>query len=171
MNIEQCKQEAERQFPKVNGVGRVLADMMETQKKCFLAGAEYALKVDENTDDNAIVFDLVREHNKAKTIPALEARHLAETIKKAIAIGRQSKKVDWISVEDRLPEYEEKVLVIGEQKGMNPQMGGAYTFITQRKNLKGTSAEKQIDRLLDKNHFHANYVTHWMPLPPKPIIP
>jgi hypothetical protein len=74
----------------------------------------------------------------------------------------------WISVEDELPDYGVKVLVRGEQKGMNPQMGGAYTFITDRRNLKGTSLEKQIDRLLDENHFHANYVTHWQPLPSPP---
>jgi len=74
----------------------------------------------------------------------------------------------WIRVEDELPEYGEKVLVRGEQKGMNPQMGGAYTFITQRVDLKGTSVEKHIDRMLDENHFNANYVTHWQPLPEKP---
>jgi hypothetical protein len=74
----------------------------------------------------------------------------------------------WISVEDRLPEYGQKFLVMGEAKGMNPQMGGAYVFISQRLDLKGTLLEKQAERHVEENHFRAQYVTHWQPLPLKP---
>ena len=75
---------------------------------------------------------------------------------------------NWISVKDRLPEYEINVLVWGEARGMNPNMGGAYTFICRRKNLKGTFFEKQADRYVEENQFVAKYVTHWMPLPEPP---
>ncbi len=75
----------------------------------------------------------------------------------------------WVRVEDGLPEFGEKVLVLGEARGMNPQMGGAYIFICVRKNLKGTSIEKQQDRYVDSNQFVAQYVTHWQPLPTPPI--
>lgn len=75
---------------------------------------------------------------------------------------------NWISVTDKLPEYNERVLVLGEEKGMNPQMGGSYVFISKRQNLKGTPLEKQTDRMLDENQFYAKYVTHWQPLPKKP---
>ena len=78
---------------------------------------------------------------------------------------------EWISVEDRLPEFGTSVLVRGEARGKSPQMGGAYTFICMRQDLKGTYIEKQADRYVEKNQFIASYVTHWMPLPPKPAGP
>lgn len=78
------------------------------------------------------------------------------------------KKEEWISVSERLPEFGLNVLVRGEARGMNPQMGGAYTFICSRKNLKGTSLEKQSERYIEKNQFAASYVTHWLPLPSPP---
>lgn len=76
--------------------------------------------------------------------------------------------MEWICVEDRLPEFHTKVLVFGESKGSNPQMGGGSIFITERKDLKNTSLEGQEERYLGNDNFYANYVTHWMNLPNKP---
>ncbi len=76
---------------------------------------------------------------------------------------------DWISVEDGLPDFDIKVLVMGEGKGMNPQMGGAYISIARRQDLSKTSMAKDAARYQDKNQFSSmNYVTHWMPLPTPP---
>lgn len=75
---------------------------------------------------------------------------------------------EWISVKDKLPDYDLKVIVWGEAKGMNPQMGGAYPFITKRVDFSGSKHLSQYDRMLDENKFQASYVTHWMPLPKKP---
>jgi hypothetical protein len=75
----------------------------------------------------------------------------------------ESKQDGWVSVEERLPDFDVKVLVWGEAKGMNPQMGGAYQFITTRRDIAG-----KFDRMLDSNKFYAAYVTHWRPLPAPP---
>ncbi len=76
---------------------------------------------------------------------------------------------EWISVEDGLPEYGEKVLVFGECKGNNPQMGGAYISIGMRQDLKGTLLEKQAERHQCKYQFRSmTYTTHWMPMPKPP---
>ncbi len=77
----------------------------------------------------------------------------------------------WISVEDDLPEFDKKVLVFGESKGMNPQMGGAYIALAKRQDLTKTSMAKDAERYQDENQFsQMRYVTHWKPLPPKPQI-
>ena len=76
---------------------------------------------------------------------------------------------NWIDVNDKLPDYDVKVLVFGEQKGMNPQMGGAYISIARRQDLSKTSVAKDASRMQDENQFSfMSYVTHWMPLPEKP---
>lgn len=77
--------------------------------------------------------------------------------------------MEWISVKDKLPEFDKKVLVFGEQKGMNPQMGGAYISIAKRQDLSKTSVSKNSRSMQDDNQFSfMNYVTHWMPLPEHP---
>lgn len=79
-------------------------------------------------------------------------------------------KQQWISVEYELPDYDKKVLVFGESKGMNPSMGGAYIVIARRQDLRKTALEKFASRHQDENQFsQMNYVTHWMPLPEPPI--
>lgn len=77
--------------------------------------------------------------------------------------------MNWISVTDQLPPYGQKVLVWGEHRAMNPQMGGAYASITYRQDFTGTALEKTANRYLDKNQFTAmRYVTHWCEInPPK----
>lgn len=80
----------------------------------------------------------------------------------------------WISVEDRLPDYEVKVLVFGVSTNPQPQMGGIKPSIqiTARFDPTGTAIEYYKDRarhrLLDKNNFRLIDVTHWMPLPQPP---
>lgn len=75
----------------------------------------------------------------------------------------------WIKVSDRLPDYNIEVLVFGERKRMNPQMGGAYIQISKRQNLDGNFTLREIERMQDKNEFSLmQYVTHWMPLPEPP---
>jgi hypothetical protein len=76
--------------------------------------------------------------------------------------------LEWVSVEDRLPDYDVKVLVRGEQMGMNPQMGGAYNCISQRIKLPKQMVINS-SRYVDENDFKSmQYVTHWMPLPQPP---
>lgn len=75
----------------------------------------------------------------------------------------------WISVEDRLPDFDKKVLVFGEEKAMNPQMGGAYICFSVRQDLSKTGLKHQADRYQCDNQFKLmRYVTHWQPLPQKP---
>jgi len=77
--------------------------------------------------------------------------------------------MDWIKVSDRLPDYNIEVLVFGERKRMNPQMGGAYIQISKRQNLDGNFTLREIERMQDENEFSLmQYVTHWMPLPETP---
>jgi hypothetical protein len=76
--------------------------------------------------------------------------------------------MQWISVKDKLPEYDVRVLVWGEHKGNNPQMGGAYPVITERVDLKETH-QRNLRRYVCENDFKMMaYVTHWMPLPESP---
>ena len=75
---------------------------------------------------------------------------------------------NWISVDDSLPEFDVNVLVIGEQKGMNPQMGGGDIFISIRNDLRKTALFKDREKYQCDNNFKMmNYVTHWQPLPKK----
>lgn len=77
---------------------------------------------------------------------------------------------NWIDVNDRLPDENVKVLVFGEQMGMNPQMGGAYVFVTERIKLSYQKHNLHLRNQFDKNDFRrASYVTHWMPLPKPPV--
>lgn len=55
-------------------------------------------------------------------------------------------KQGWISVEDDLPDYDKKVLVFSESKGMNPSMGGAYIVIARRQDSSKTSMAKDAHR-------------------------
>lgn len=92
-----------------------------------------------------------------------------EWLKSAFIAGYQSATPKWISVEDRLPNYGVKVLVLGELSRMNPSMGGAYVLISQRQDLKGTQLNKDNHRYQCDNQFMSmSYVTHWMPLPTPP---
>lgn len=92
----------------------------------------------------------------------LERRNLEKEIEEL------KKKTEWISVKERLPEFNIDVLVRGEKMGANPSMDGASTFIAHRQNPKGTSLERQAYKYVDDNYFKAKYVTHWMPLPTPP---
>ncbi len=75
----------------------------------------------------------------------------------------------WISVHKRLPEFDKKVLVFGEQKGMNPQMGGAYICIAKRQDLSKTSIYASVRNYQDENQFSGmGYVLFWQPLPEPP---
>jgi len=76
--------------------------------------------------------------------------------------------MEWINVNDDLPPFEEKVLVVGGARGMNPQMGGNYIFITRRINIDTNTVPIDFSRQLDENQFYANHVTHWIPLPKLP---
>jgi hypothetical protein len=76
-------------------------------------------------------------------------------------------RMEWIPVSERLPDFDVKVLVFGEQIGMNPQMGGAYISISKRQELGGRVRNGHL--MQDENQFSLmSYVTHWMPLPEKP---
>ena len=81
--------------------------------------------------------------------------------------------MEWINVSERLPDYDETVIVYGQRKLSQPVMGVNPDIVTigSRIEIKGSGLEKQRDRYVDKNEFRQmNYVTHWMPLPNKPSI-
>lgn len=80
-------------------------------------------------------------------------------------------KVDnWIDVNDNLPAEGKNVLVLGEQSGMNPQMGGAYVSISKRVWLPKIKIQS-VSAHVDENDFAMmQYVTHWQPLPTRPTI-
>ncbi len=78
-------------------------------------------------------------------------------------------KTKWISVEERLPDYGEKVLVVGERMKASPSMGGASITIAERQDLSNSLIKKDAHRYQDKNQFsQMSYVTYWMPLPKLP---
>lgn len=75
----------------------------------------------------------------------------------------------WIKVEDELPSYDQQVLVLGEKTGASPSMGGVYHCISKRVNAV-TLSKRGVRNHWDENGFiQMKYVTHWMPLPKKPI--
>lgn len=72
---------------------------------------------------------------------------------------------EWNDVNELLPENNIKVLVWGEQGGMNPSMGGAYAFIAYRIETN-KNISKELRHKIDVNGFlNVHYVTHWLPLP------
>jgi hypothetical protein len=77
----------------------------------------------------------------------------------------------WIRVEDELPDFEVDVDVYGFRKQSNPQMGGSkpITFISRRRDLRGTHFWKNRERYVDENDFiYAENITHWQPRPSPP---
>ena len=72
--------------------------------------------------------------------------------------------MEWISVKDRLPEIEQEVLAYWEwvdsNKKIYPSMSVCYIqSITKYVNSQS----------VEWNEVGSNMITHWMPLPPKPI--
>jgi hypothetical protein len=77
----------------------------------------------------------------------------------------------WIRVEDELPDFEVDVDVYGFRKQSNPQMGGSkpITFISRRRDLRGTPLWKKGMSQVDENDFiYAENITHWQPRPSPP---
>lgn len=70
----------------------------------------------------------------------------AVRIKQALAIGREQSK--WISVEDRLPEEEQMVLIFRD---------------TNDGIIEATMWDKQ-----EEKYYKMNSITHWQPLPSPP---
>lgn len=74
----------------------------------------------------------------------------------------------WVSVETELPKEGVKVLVLGEQSGMNPNMGGAYVSISKRIWLPKVKWP-MLRQHVDENGFAMmQYVTQWQNLPQPP---
>ena len=62
----------------------------------------------------------------------------------------------WISVEDRLPEHRERVLVCGR------------TTYPSAATYDGTADEYRTWSGDGPMMYHTNYITHWQPLPNPP---
>lgn len=75
---------------------------------------------------------------------------------------------EWIDVKEKLPDYGVKVLCFGHEMGMNPQMGGYYTFISMRIELLKERHNRHLNSQLDENGFRRAYVINWQPLPKPP---
>lgn len=86
-----------------------------------------------------------------------------------IAGAKSQSIIEWVSVEERLPDEGVNVLVWGEQMGASPSMSGAYAFITQRMKLTYQKHNLHLKNQFDENDFRrVAYATHWQPLPPPP---
>ena len=83
-----------------------------------------------------------------------EAQHIITNTSKAKYLIEQGVTVqEWISVKDRLPENDTRVLVYLNIKKLD---ANTYTFF-------------DTDRMLDGKWIRWNsYITHWMPLPQPP---
>ena len=70
--------------------------------------------------------------------------------------------MDWIKIEDQLPEDGQQVIIYFEHTGVE---------VAKYKNLKGTE-----DEIFGHNMFYNNSgwltddVTHWIPLPDRPSL-
>ncbi len=72
--------------------------------------------------------------------------------------AEKKKLYEVVSVEKELPELNKKVAVIGEGKASNPQMGGAYLFVTHRQEVS-----EKYSRIVDDNGFmYSRYVNSWL---------
>jgi hypothetical protein len=72
----------------------------------------------------------------------------------------------WVSVKDRLPEYELPVLLYEQSK----TGGDGFCLIGWRTKEKKTIRSKiMTDTWEDLGCKYKIYPTHWKPLPPKPI--
>jgi hypothetical protein len=69
--------------------------------------------------------------------------------------------MEWISVKDRLPEYEGKYLLLVQNR---------YMIGTFYKNnfYKSRSPKRYYESWLTKNKIYKTGLTHWMPLPNLP---
>lgn len=95
--------------------------------------------------ENTIRFTKARDedyiHGKVES-------HIINTLQVAL---EELSKSDWVSVEDGLPEYCEKVFAYDKEMQ-------DYPFVTMR-----YKAGKE--KLIDKNGFRSGlHVTHWMPI-------
>lgn len=93
-------------------------------------------------------------------------RQAADMLEK-LAAEKDAKKPEWISVEERLPEFNQNVLVYGvglPKYGFEGQTAIAITSYTNHKygfDIVGWNEPWQ--------YFSADYkITHWMPLPEPP---
>lgn len=69
--------------------------------------------------------------------------------------------MNWISVEDRLPELSQDVIIIRSRNGT--------FYLPDIANYYGGEFFPTYD-LPDDIDFNADWITHWMPLPEPPTI-
>lgn len=77
----------------------------------------------------------------------------------------------WVDCNERLPDYNQLVLVYGTKKQISPQMGGYKfeVFTASRFDLNNKSMMRDKERYVDKNDFrYCEEITHWRELPPPP---
>jgi hypothetical protein len=115
------------------------------------------------------LYDSIESIMNSKITPNDEKNTLSGVLGVMKKYLKKEEQDNWISVKDFLPEENVNVLVFGEQKGMNPNMGGAYIFITKREVLKYQNHNLHLRNQYDENNFKsASYVLKWQPLPKKP---
>ena len=75
--------------------------------------------------------------------------------------------MEWISVEDRLPEEDQKVIYYFEHTGVDI---GFYKRIKYPKEFIGSTGDVYGNQFIGNAGFLTDDVTHWMPLPKNPKV-
>lgn len=139
-------------------------------KGCDSCGYGYRLCPDSECNDACQVEQVYAD--AAAAIEALQAKisELGESYS-ANLVAAQNAQPHWVSVEERLPNVDEKVLVfaIGKLDGF---IGDTVIALTSMSNTNWLNHHEKVDKpyWLDPwQYFLIDYrITHWMPLPEPP---
>ena len=137
------------------------ADNHKWSKEGFIAGYKAALqnKVSDINPEEDLIYRIVENWGNAVHPVSEMVGWLKEY---ASIVNERKDSADWISVEDRLPDDDETVLIFD---GNNVYVGGYGYVLSRRKKDK----KKWYMHNQDWDGMSAeSKVTHWMPLPAPP---